>query len=132
MAKKLNYLSNKEILPEIIYYKEKGIATEKYGAIILEIATKISMKPSFIQYTWRDDMVGFACLICLKYSKNFDPEKSNNPFTYLSTIIHNAFKAYLNEQRKHKNIKGECYEMKHLLVNDEFNRAIDYTELKKQ
>ena len=31
MAKKINYLSNKEILPEIIKFKETGVASEKFG-----------------------------------------------------------------------------------------------------
>ena len=74
-------------------------------------------------------MVSFAVLTCLKYSKNFNPEKTNNPFAYLTSIIINAFKAYLNVQKKHSNIKKELYD-KQEAVDDNPHISIDYSNLK--
>lgn len=78
-------------------------------------------------------MISMAVLTCLKYSKNFDPEKQKNPnpFAYLTSIIINSFRAYLNYQKKHSNIKKECYNKKNIV--DEFSnfQAIDYTEFKR-
>ena len=74
-------------------------------------------------------MVSFAVLTCLKYSKNFDNEKSDNPFAYLTSIIINAFKAYLNVQKKHSNIKKELYD-KQDAVDDNPHTSIDYSNLK--
>lgn len=128
--KKNNYLSNSEILPEIIQYKETGIASEKYGEIILAIATGLAQKPNFIGYSWKDDMISFAVLTCLKYSKGFNPEKYNNPFAYLTTICYNAFQAYLNTQKKHSTIKDECYKKQSMISEDPYS-AIDYTEMKR-
>lgn len=49
--KKNNYLSNKELIPEIMQYKETGVASEKFGHQLLLLATQISKKPSFAGYT---------------------------------------------------------------------------------
>jgi len=128
MSKK-NYLSNKEILPEIIKYKETGVASERFGEIILTIATRLSTKPNFAGYTWKQDMISEATLTCLKYAKNFDSEKSENPFSYLTTICYNAFQAYLNKQDIHSVIKDECYNKSFMLKDDPYT-AINYEEMK--
>ena len=127
------YLTNNELLPEIINYKETGVASEKFGEQLLKLAWQISNKPSFIGYTWREDMVSFAVFTCLKYCKNFDPEKQKypNPFAYLTTTIIRAFKAYLNEQKKHRNIKKECYNKQYIIDEWSEFKSIDYTELKE-
>lgn len=127
---KRNYLSNKEILPEIIEYKRTGVASEKFGEIILMIANRLSQKPNFIGYTWREDMVSEATLTCLRYAKNFDPSESNNPFSYLTTICYNAFRAYLNKQDIHSTIKDECYNKVFMLKDDPYT-AINYEEMKE-
>ncbi len=127
-----NYLSNKELLPEIINYKKTGVASEKFGEMLLTLAWQISNKPSFIGYTWREDMVSFAVITCLKYCKSFSPEKQQypNPFAYLTTIIIRAFKAYLNEQKKHSNIKKECYNKQYLTEELSEYSSIDYEKFK--
>ena len=78
-------------------------------------------------------MVSSAVLTCLKYLKNFDPEKEKypNPFAYLTRIIINAFKAYLKQHYSHINIKQECYNKMHLVDESDPCKSIDYTELKK-
>lgn len=127
------YLTNKEFLPEVVKYRETGVASEKFGEMLLKLAWQISNKPSFIGYTWRCDMVSEAVYTCLKYGKKFNPEKQQypNPFAYFTRIIINSFKAYLNDQKKHSNIKKECYNKKYII--DEWNefKSIDYTELKE-
>jgi len=128
---KRNYLSNKEILPEIIEYKRTGVASERFGEIILTIATRLSTKPNFIGYTWKQDMISEAVLTCLKYAKNFDTEKSENPFSYLTTICYNAFQAYLNKQDMHSTIKDECYNKSFMLKDDPYT-AINYEEMKER
>ena len=129
--RKYNYLSNKNLIPQIMHYKETGEATEEFGSQLLLLAKQISNKPSFIGYTWKEDMISFAVYTCLKRAKGFDPEKSDNPFSYLTSIIINAFKAYLNVQKKHSNIKKECYNKMHLVNENDSYKSINYNELKK-
>ena len=75
-------------------------------------------------------MIGQAVLTCIKYSKNFNPEKSQNPFAYLTSICQNSFKAFLNTQKTHKKIKDECYKRQDLVSENPYI-AIDYKDLKK-
>ncbi|MFW6008905.1 MAG: hypothetical protein ACOCP8_06530 [archaeon] len=46
-----NYLSNENLVPELIYYKETGIATEEFGEQLLLLARNIASKGSFSGYT---------------------------------------------------------------------------------
>ena len=55
---------------------------------IIKICNKLSYKPSFINYSYRDDMVQDAIFECIKNVKKFDPNKmirklllSSSPFS---------------------------------------------------
>lgn len=130
---KQKYLTNEELMPELKKYKETGEISETLGYQLLLLAKNISNKSNFIGYThvWKEDMISFAIFTCIKYGiKNFDPEKTNNPFAYLTRVIYNAFQAYLNTQKKHANIKKECYNRKDFLDENPYI-SIDYEKLKR-
>lgn len=129
---KQHYVRNADLIPEIEKYNETGVISEELGGMLLLIAKNLSNKGNFINYTWKDDMIQEAALTCCKYLKNFNLEKSKNPFAYITTICHHAFVNYINKQKKHSGIKDECFKMKELFVeNDESlvhtNKSIDYT-----
>lgn len=128
---KPHYVKNKDLMPEIVAYRETGLCSEKLGGMFLLIARNLSNKGNFINYTWKDDMIQEAVLTCVKYSKNFNPEKSNNPFAYVTTICKNAFVNYINKQNRHSTIKDKCYNMKesmHSTGDYLSEKAIDYTQ----
>lgn len=136
---KKNYVTNKELLEEIRLYKltitdslPNGKMSERLGEMIMSIAKGLSQKPNYSGYTWVEDMRAESILTCCKYLKNFDPEKSNNPFAYVTQICARAFIAYLNKQKKHAKIKNDCFNNKDR-VNDsgEFdsNSSMDYSLL---
>lgn len=107
MAK--NYVNNGELLLEIDDYQSTDVMSERLGEILLNIANQYSSKGNFSGYTWREDMVGEAVLTCVKYLKNFNREKSNNPFAYITQICYNSFVNYIKTQRKHSTIKDSLY-----------------------
>jgi len=128
----MKYVTNKEILPVLSDYKESGIVSEELGQIFYLIARNLSSKGNWSGYTYKEDMVQEAVFTCTKYIKNFDPEKSKNPFAYITQICHNCFVAYVKKQKKHSNIKDICY--KEIERLDEQNniwidKGIDYTVL---
>lgn len=45
------YVTNKELLPEINYYAETGIATEKFGYQIMLIAQNLAKKSNYNGYS---------------------------------------------------------------------------------
>jgi hypothetical protein len=47
---------------------------------------------------------------CLQYLHNFDPEKSNNPFSYFTQIIYYAFLRRIQKEKKQTHIKNQMIE----------------------
>ena len=54
---------------------------------------------------------------CLQYLKNFNPDKSNNPFAYFTQIIYYAFIRRIQKEKKQSNIKYKMIEQANI---DEF------------
>lgn len=76
--------------------------TDYIAESIFLICNNMSYKSSFINYTYRDDMVGDAIENCIRYLKNFDNEKNDNAFGYVSTIVYYAFvRRIKKENRRH-------------------------------
>ena len=119
------YVTNKQLLVELKIYKETGKFTEKFGEYIMLMAKNIASKPNFAGYTYISEMCLEAVMTTLMYVKNFDPEKSQNPFAYISQIIFNAFRCYLNKEKKISNTKKELFDLQQInsnCVNDDDNQ----------
>lgn len=125
-----HYVRNKDLIPEIKKFNESGQISEELGSMLLLIAKNLSNKANFINYTWKEDMIQEAVLTCCKYLKNFDLEKSNNPFSYITTICSHAFVNYINKQKRHSTIKDTLFHNRgdmEDVVGMYQTRAIDYT-----
>jgi hypothetical protein len=113
-----NYINNADFLAAIKLYKQSVIDAEvaglpkpqipRYlGECILKIATHLSYKPNFINYTYKDDMILDGIENCINYFDNFDPNKSSNPFAYFTQIIFYAFLRRISKEKKHSYIKNK-------------------------
>jgi len=101
--KKRHYVNPKEFEAQIIHYYDTGEMVDELGKAIVNIATKLSNAPNFINYTYKDEMIGDAIVnmfLALK-NKKFNPEKGN-PYSYYTTIAYNA---YVNRIKKEKKMK---------------------------
>ena len=114
--KKQHYVNNKEFLDALVLYKEECHDAEMsgnerppisnyIGKCFLDIATGLSFRPNFINYTYRDEMISDGIENCLQYCTNFDPEKSKNPFSYFTQIIYFAFIRRIEREKKQSYIK---------------------------
>ena len=129
---KIHYVNNKEMLEEFRKYKKTGVISNELGEMFVKIAQNLSNKANFIGYSWKEEMVGEAVLTCIKYSHNFDPEKSTNPFGYISRYCYNAFIEYIKKQKRHSKTKQTLYDNKEMVNHDIFYayKSIDYTNLR--
>lgn len=111
-----HYVNNKEftalVTEWVKKYKIAKAAEERLPPIPIEIADsfykiakRYSSKPNFSGYTYKDDMIGEAIYICIRYAHNFNPEKSNNAFAYFTQYCHNAFIQYINKEKKYTKFK---------------------------
>lgn len=113
-----HYVNNKEFLVAITEYKRQVLEAEESGSpkpqvsnyigeCILKIATHLSYKPNFVNYTYKDDMILDGIENCIQYINNFDPAKSNNPFAYFTQIIYFAFLRRISNEKKQSYIKNK-------------------------
>lgn len=112
------YVNNADFLAAIKEYKQSVKEAEANGLpkpaiprypaeCILKIATHLSYKPNFINYTYKDDMILDGIENCINYFDNFDPDKSSNPFAYFTQIIYYAFLRRISKEKKHSYIKNK-------------------------
>ena len=114
-------ISNKELLTELHKMKETGKISNELGVMIMKIARKYATKPNYSSYTYIQDMISEAIYTVCLYIHNFDPEKSQNPFAYITQIVHNSFNGFLNKEKKLSNTKKAIYEQ-HLQDNNRLDK----------
>ena len=143
-SKKEHYVNNKEFLAAIIEYKDhveiarikgtKKPPVSKYiGECFLKIATHLSYKPNFVNYMFKEDMIGDGIENCITYIDNFDPEKSRNPFAYFTQIIYYAFLRRIQKEKKQVDIKNKMIEKSghnELFSADAYGNSQEYEGIK--
>tara|TARA_Y100000004_G_scaffold194523_1_gene259350 strand:+ start:2457 stop:3029 length:573 start_codon:yes stop_codon:yes gene_type:complete len=116
-----HYVNNKEFTAAVAEYnaavklaesqgKTPPRMTEYIGECIYKIATRLSTRPNFINYTYRDEMICDAIENCLQYINNFNVEKSNNAFAYVTQICYYAFLRRIQKEKKQVFIKQKQIE----------------------
>ena len=114
---KPHYVDNKKFLQAMIDWRETWPSEEEIppvtnyiGECFLKIATHLSYRPNFINYTYRDEMISDGIENCLQYVKNFNPEKSKNPFAYFTQIIYYAFLRRIQKEKKQTHVRNKMIE----------------------
>tara|TARA_A100001201_G_C4063645_1_gene193488 strand:+ start:683 stop:1174 length:492 start_codon:yes stop_codon:yes gene_type:complete len=99
--KEKHYVNSKEFLEELSLYYKTDEVTDTLASMITKIANGLSYAPNFINYSYKDEMVGDAILKMFSALKNkkFNLDSGNNPFSYYTTI---AFHAFINRIKKEK------------------------------
>ena len=142
--KKHNYVDNKKFLEEMINYRNSVLQAHDFGVerprvpyyigdCIMKIATHLSYKPNFINYTYREEMISDGIENCLQYVHNFNPDKSDNPFAYFTQIIYYAFLRRIQKEKKQAHVKNKYIENMNIMPDEiggeEFdNPYIDYLQ----
>ena len=130
-----HYVNNADFLQALIDWHAKIKEAEEsgdeiprvpnfVGECLLKIATHLSYKANFINYSYREDMILDGVENCLLYIRNFDPSKSSNPFSYFTQIIFYAFLRRIAKEKKHAYVKQKLihqmpFEMFELQDHDE-------------
>jgi len=107
-----HYVNNKKLLEELTIHhnlvkESKANDTKKprisnyVGECIMLIAKKLCNRPNFMNYPFKEEMIGDGIENCLMYIDNFDPAKSSNPFAYITQIIYFAFVRRITKEKRH-------------------------------
>lgn len=138
-----HYVDNKQLYQTLLDYKflrqeaeKKGLGKKDkgyppipnyVGECLLQIANRLSYKPNFSNYMFREEMVGDGIENCINYLNNFDPEKSKNPFAYFTQIIYYAFLRRIDREKRQLYIKHKTLE-NHMIMDDMATHADDASE----
>ena len=129
-----NYVDNEKLTKELGAWAKKvreqiecGEEPDKMTDYIAEcvylICSNMSYKQSFINYTYKEDMIGDAIENCVRYIKNFNGEKNNNAFGYISTIAYYAFIRRIKKENK-RHIEHLVY-VRTVFSEDDIRLALD-------
>ena len=120
--KSVHYIDNNEFLKVMKEYhalvveaQEKGelrpIIPDYVGECFMKIAQRLSFRPNFINYAFREDMISDGIENCVQYIHNFNPARSDNPFAYFTQIIYYAFIRRIEKEKKQLYIKYKTMDM---------------------
>lgn len=132
-TKPAHYVDNKKFLEALIEYRqqvldaqakglEKPIVSRYLGECFIKIATHLSYKANFINYTFKDDMISDGIENCLTAVEKFDPTRSSNPFAYYTQIIYFAFVRRIQKEKKQQATKYK------LLENIDIDQIVSQSE----
>ena len=128
-----HYIDNKVFLEALIDHRKKvdyhiannlpkPIVSNYLGECFIKIATHLSYKANFINYTYKDDMISDGIENCLTAVEKFDPSKSVNPFAYYTQIVYFAFVRRIQKEKKQQAAKYK------LIENIDFNQIASLSE----
>lgn len=125
--KKPYYVNSREFSDALRAYYESNEEEigEQLGDYIYKIATGLSYAPNFINYTYKEDMVGdaiYKMLLAVK-NKKFNLESEYNPFSYFTTVAFHAFINRIKKEKKQREIVNEYQEAVYddLMTSGEMN-----------
>jgi len=106
---KIHYVNSKEFEEEIRAYYKTGNITIKLGESLTKIANGLSYAPNFINYSYKDDMIGDAIvkMFSALRNKKFKLDTGFSPFSYFTTIAFHAFINRIKKENKHHAVLNE-------------------------
>lgn len=121
-GRKRNFINNPELHEAMAKYISDVAENPKTRIpryvckAISEIVNRYAFSPNFMNYSYRDEMIGDAIETCFLRIKNYDPnakakrgprigEPSRNPLAYFTMIAHNAFIQRINLEKKQQDTK---------------------------
>lgn len=136
-----HYVDNKKLYQAIVEYRK--ICKEKdeqelprppipayIGHCMLMIAQRLSLKPNFVNYSYREEMISDGIENCVCYFDNYNPDRYDNPFAYFTQIIYFAFLRRIQKEKKQLYIKHKTLEnsilMSELFEQGEFDSDDDF------
>jgi hypothetical protein len=125
------YVNPQEFDDEIVKYYDSGTMSDNLAQMVSKIAHKLSYAPNFINYTYREEMVGDGIIRMFKAltTKKYDREKGTNPFSYFTRIAFNAFRNRIKKE-KHLRETHEKYQNELLLFSGNHNAIVKNNQLK--
>jgi len=116
-----NYINNNDFCNALIDYKEQCKKAQEagkpdplipnyIGECFMKLAEGLARRPNFYAYSYKDEMISDGIENCLQYFRNFNPEKTKNPFAYFTQILWFCFVRRIQKEKKQQYIKYKATE----------------------
>jgi hypothetical protein len=125
------YVEPKKFDEEIMKYYDSGEMSDELASMVSKIANKLSFASNFVNYTYREEMVGDGIVRMFKalMAKKYDREKGTNPFSYFTRIAFNAFRNRIKKE-KHIHEAHEKYQQEYMMVSEGYNNLLKNNQIK--
>ena len=115
-----HYVDNQEFYEALCEWKDKVVEAEEcgeerppisnyVGECFIKMAEGLSRRACFINYDFREEMVGDAIENAILYAHNFKKE-GKNPFAYFTQMMYYAFLRRIQKEKKQMYIKYKLIE----------------------
>ena len=123
--KKVFYVEPKKFDEEIVKFYESGVMNNELAGMVSKISNKLSYAPNFINYSYREEMVGDGIIRMMKalISKKYNREKGTNPFSYFTRIAFNAFRNRIKKE-KHMHETHEKYRRELMSMSEGYSNLL--------
>lgn len=155
-----NYVDNEKFYNAIVAYRaeldkarvrgeEEPRIPNYIGECIWKIAENLAIKPCFVNYSFREEMISDGVENCILYFKDFDPHyvtqnsahyghdeayatRKPNPFAYFTQVIYYAFLRRIYKEEKNRYTIYKLFQEtigtdSHLLVDSDDNHLLPST-----
>lgn len=118
------YVEPKKFDEEIMNYYDSGVMTNELAEMVSKISHKLSYASNFINYSYREEMVGDGIIRMMKalIAKKYNRNKGTNPFSYFTRIAFNAFRNRIKKE-KHIHETHEKYKEELLFMSGTTSNA---------
>lgn len=102
VEKEKYYVEPKKFDEEIMNYYKTGVMSNELAEMVSKISHKLSYASNFINYSYREEMVGDGVIRMMKalIAKKYNHKKGTNPFSYFTRIAFNAFRNRIKKEKK--------------------------------
>ena len=100
----INGDDTKEFLQNLKDYYMTDNLIDELAESVYKIAVGLSYSPNFINYSYKDEMIGDAVvkMIAAVKNKKFRIDSPSNPFSYFTTIAYHAFINRIKKEKKYR------------------------------
>tara|TARA_Y100000310_G_scaffold231798_1_gene234497 strand:- start:4924 stop:5373 length:450 start_codon:yes stop_codon:yes gene_type:complete len=102
--KKAYYVNPKDFLQYLKDYYTTDDLIDELATSVYKIAVGLSYSPNFINYSYKDEMIGDAVvkMVAAVKNKKFRIDSPSNPFSYFTTIAYHAFINRIKKEKKYR------------------------------
>lgn len=87
-----------------------GAITDTLAKMYMMLVNRFGQKANWRGYTYLDEMKGQALIQLSDMGLRFNEAKSDNPFAYYTTVVNNAFRRVLAQEKTQQNVRDDLLE----------------------